>query len=209
MKLYLSSYRLGNKTEELRAMIPAGRIAYIPNALDFTGADPDRKKSHIERDMDSLRHLGLAVKLIDIRDYFANPELLPAVLKKTGAVFVSGGNVFVLRQAMKLSGFDIFLASAKERGDFLYAGSSAAGAVLAPDLRAYEIVDTPEAPYPGQDIIWEGLGLVRFAFMPHWQSDHPESAAIEKGIEYCRERGIPCMPVRDGEVIIMDTQLPD
>jgi dipeptidase E len=58
-------------------------------------------------------------------------------------------------------------------------------------------------PYDGLDaVIWEGLGLVDFAFMPHWDSDHPESAAIERGIEYCREDGIKYRAVRDGEVLV-------
>ena len=40
----LSSYELGEETDQLRKMVPVNkRLGYIFNALDFTGADPDRK----------------------------------------------------------------------------------------------------------------------------------------------------------------------
>lgn len=41
-------------------------------------------------------------------------------------------------------------------------------------------------------------------FMPHWDSDHPESADIEKEITYCKENNISYKAIRDGEVIIIE-----
>jgi dipeptidase E len=92
------------------------------------------------------------------------------------------------------------------RTDFLYGGFSAAGCVLAPDLHAYQIVDNPkDFPYAeSQETLWEGLGLVDFAFMPHFDSDHPESADIGKEIQFCQEMSMPYRAVRDGEVIIIE-----
>jgi hypothetical protein len=43
MKFYLSSFKLGNETEKLKALLPNGRIGFVPNALDFTAADPNRR----------------------------------------------------------------------------------------------------------------------------------------------------------------------
>lgn len=205
MNYYLSSYKLGNETEHLKQMAPKGKIGYIPNALDFTGADPERRKKHIEADAESLRALGLEVEIIDLKEYFHEENILQDKLKELGAVFVSGGNVFVLRQAMKLSGLDNILKDFSESdAEFLYAGYSAAGCVLAPSLKAYEIVDPIDMPYPEiTSIIWDGLGLVDFAFTPHWDSDHPESADIGKVIDYCISHNIPYRTVRDGEVIII------
>lgn len=57
MKFYLSSYKLGNETEKLKELIPHGQIGYIPNARDFTGADPERRAKRNENDMHSLRKL--------------------------------------------------------------------------------------------------------------------------------------------------------
>ena len=53
-----------------------------------------------------------------------------------------------------------------------------------------------------KEIIWDGLGLTNFAFMPHYQSDHPESGEIEKEIEICKSHNIPYKAVRDGDVLI-------
>jgi dipeptidase E len=116
-----------------------------------------------------------------------------------------GGNVFVLRQAMKLSGLDEILTDLfKSKTNFLYSGYSAAGCVLAPSLKPYQVVgDATETPYKDQaSVIWEGLDLVDFAFMPHYKSDHPETEAIDRGINYCEEHSIKYKAVRDGEVLI-------
>ncbi len=204
MKYYLSSYELGNETDKLKVLAPKGKIGYIPNARDFTGTDPERRAKRNANNMNSLRGLGLEVELVNLSDYFGKQDELKKKLEELGAIFISGGNVFVLRQAMKLSGLDEILKELRDT-DFLYAGYSAAGCVLGPNLKAYEIVDKIDTPYPDQkEVIWEGLGFVDWAFMPHWDSDHPESADIEKEIAYCKENNIPYKTIRDGEVIILE-----
>lgn len=145
--------------------------------------------------------------MIDLKNYFNKKDELKKKLEEIGAIFISGGNVFVLRQAMKLSGLDEILTEFKNTNqDFLYAGYSAAGCVLFSDLKAYPIVDdSTDTPYEGlKEVIWEGLGFVDFAFMPHFDSDHPESEAISKEIEFCQQNNIPYKPIRDGEVIIIE-----
>lgn len=104
---------------------------------------------------------------------------------------------------MKLSGLDELLKKLRGRNNFLYAGYSAAGCVLAPNLKVYEIVDKIDTPYSElKEVIWDGLGILNFAFMPHWDSEHPESADVEKEIAYCKQNNIPYKALRDGEVII-------
>ncbi|MDP9249089.1 MAG: peptidase E [bacterium] len=206
MKFYLSSYELGNETAKLKELVPKGKIGYIPNARDFTGADPERKAKRNENDMNSLRALGFEVELIDLRNYFKKKEELKQKLEELRAIFISGGNVFVLRQAMKLSDLDEILKEFKDKENFLYAGYSAAGCVLFHDLKAYPIVDdSTDTPYEElKEVIWEGLGLVDFAFMPHWDSDHPESEGVQQEIEFCKQNNIPYKAIRDGEVIIIE-----
>lgn len=205
MKLYLSSYELGNQANKLASLTQYKKIGYIPNARDFTGADPERRVKRNQKDMNSLRELGLETKMLDLCDYFGKQNLLKNKVKELGAVFISGGNVFVLRQAMRLSGLDEILKEFKDDKDFLYAGYSAAGCVLAPSLKGMDLVDPLDTPYSEQkEIIFEGLGLVDFRFMPHFQSDHPESADVEKEIEYCKQNNILYRTVRDGEVIIIN-----
>ena len=206
MKFYLSSNRLGNQTELLKSLIPQKKIGYIPNALDFSNPDLKKIKSHIVRDMDDLKEIGLTVDFINLQEYFNKQEELKKILDKLGAIFISGGNTFILRQAMKLSGLDLILKEKWDQQDsFLYAGYSAAGCVLSPSLTPYQIVDDPsETPY--QDIketLWEGLNFIDFAFMPHFNSDHEESDGIKREIEYCKKNNLPYKTLVDGEVIII------
>lgn len=204
MKYYLSSYELGNKADKLRKLALKGKIGYIPNARDFINSDPERKERRTTNDMNSLRELGLEVELLNIQGYFGKRDELRKKLEELGSIFISGGNVFILRQAMKLSGLDEILKELQGT-DFLYAGYSAAGCVLASSLKGMDIVDPLETPYASQkEIIWDGLGFVDFHFMPHWDSNHPESADIEKEIAYCKENNIPYKAIRDGEVIIIE-----
>ncbi|MDO8648189.1 MAG: Type 1 glutamine amidotransferase-like domain-containing protein [Candidatus Peregrinibacteria bacterium] len=118
---------------------------------------------------------------------------------------MSGGNVFVLRQAMKLSGLDEILHELTTREDFLYGGYSAAGCVLSKQLDAYKIVDdSTDTPYKElKEVVWEGIGLINFVFLPHFDSDHPESSDIDKEIEYCKQNNLPYKTLRDGEVLII------
>ncbi len=207
MKFYLSSYKLGNEAEKLKIMTPKGAIGYIPNAKDSLSVDPERKNSREAENMKALEMLGLKVELVDLRDYFYKKEELEKKIKDLGAIFVSGGNTFILRQAMKLSGLDEILKEIKNTDvDFLYSGYSAGGCVLAPSFENYSVVDDPnDMPYKElQETIWEGLGLVDFAFMPHYKSDHEESGDIDKEIALCEENNIAYKAIRDGEVIIID-----
>lgn len=204
MKFYLSSYEIGNETEKLKKLVSKNRIGYIPNARDFTGADPDRVIKRNQKDMSSLSELSLKVEMLNLQNYFNKKEELNNKIKELGAIFISGGNVFVLRQAMKLSGLDEILQNLKDK-DFLYAGYSAAGCVLGDNLSGMDIVDPLDTPYKEQEeIIWEGLNLIDFRFIPHWNSDHAESSDIDKEIEFCKENKIEYKAIRDGDVIIIE-----
>ena len=203
---YLSSFKFGDKKYQLMELAPKGKIAIIPNALDFRGADSERTMQSLENKMMRLAEFGLEPRIVDLKGYFGRQSELRAIIKEIGAVFILGGNVFVLRQAMKLSGLDTILTELSYDTSFLYAGYSAAGCVLAPSLKVYEVVgDVIQTPYEGQtEVVWEGLGLVDFASMPHWRSDHPESESIEKGIEYCEQHNIKYKAVKDGEVLVFE-----
>lgn len=206
MNLYLSSYKIGDEVERLQSFFGENkRIGYIPNALDFSAADAQRKKDHIKADIASLEEIGLQAEMIDLREYFDAPNALRARLAALGGVWVSGGNVFVLRQAMHLSGFDVILHELTARSDFVYGGYSAAGCVLSKTLDAYRIVDdATDLPYEQlKEVLWKGIGLIDFAFLPHVDSNHPESFDIDKEIAYCSENTIPFKTLRDGEVLIL------
>ncbi len=153
---------------------------------------------------EDFRRLGIAVVVLDLREYFGREEALGETMNGLGGVFVCGGNTFVLRQAMRLSGFDRWLASAPS--DFVYAGYSAGCCVLSPTLDGYRIVDDPDnRPYPEmRETIGEGLGIIDFVFLPHYRSDHPESADIDREVDYCEAHGLPYRTLSDGSVLLRE-----
>jgi len=57
--------------------------------------------------------VGLEVEQFDLQKYFRKHSQLNINrdIRKYGVIWVSGGNVFVLRQAMKLSSFNKILGS--------------------------------------------------------------------------------------------------
>ena len=82
MKLYLSSYKLGNEIEVLKEWIKENenKIVIIANSRDFS-PDTEEKEESIKRNIADLQEIGFAVKRIDLRNYFDNKSRLKADLK--------------------------------------------------------------------------------------------------------------------------------
>lgn len=140
MNFYLSSFKFGDKKDQLAALAPNDSILIIPNALDFRAFNDEQTLNSIENKKMRLGQLGLKAETLNLRDYFTQPKELESLVRSIGAVFVMGGNVFVLRQAMKLCGLDDVLVDLNNNRDFLYSGYSAAGCVLGPTLEPYKVV---------------------------------------------------------------------
>lgn len=208
MKYYLSSFKLGNETSKLKDLISKTnkKFGYIPNAIDFSTADPVRKIKHIEDDMNDIRQYGVEIELLDLKSYFGKKEDLMAKISTLGGLYVSGGNTFVLRQATHLSGLDEILLSLQEKDDFVYVAYSAGVCILTPTLKPYAITDdATDFPYKElKSQIWEGLGILNFAFEPHFDSDHPESKSTDIEIRHCIDNKILFKAYRDGEVLILE-----
>lgn len=206
MHLYLSSFRIGDGAAELRTLADGRRLGFIPNALDFV--PPERRAESNAAELRRVRDLGLEVETLDLSEFFGAPHRLRSYLDQLQGVWVRGGNTFVLRQAMQLSGFDQALLD-RSSGDFLYAGYSAGICVLAPSLHGLQHVDDPLIEvYPGTEVIWDGLGILDYLILPHYKSDHPESADIDVEVEYCTRHDIPFKTLRDGEVLIVEGFIP-
>jgi dipeptidase E len=134
MKLYLSSYNLGDKPARLAAL-PAKnkKVAVIRNALDIY-TDPVRLKQGLEAECVELKAIGLHPEALDLRLFFGNAEKLEAYLREFGFIWVTGGNSFVLRRAFAQSGLDIILKKKLCEDDFVYAGYSAGACIVAMSL---------------------------------------------------------------------------
>ena len=111
----------------------------------------------------------------------------------------------MLRQAMALSRMDQLLIDRQTDANFVYGAYSAGCCVLSPTLKPYQHGSDPnDTPYPGlDDTPWTGLGLIDFAFMPHYQSEHREIAAIDREIAYCERHGIAYRTVADGRALVI------
>lgn len=204
MKLYLSSYHLGDNPQVLVEMVGKNKkAAVIPNALDNM-EDKKLLEEKIQANMDELKNLGFKPEVINLKKYFGKPAELARKMSEFGLIWVRGGNAFILRRAYKQSGFDKWLVSQKNNKDLVYGGYSAGCCILSPTLKGLDIVDEPNIVSKGYspDIIWNGLGLIDFIFVPHYKSDHPESAKVDETVKYYRKEGMVYKTVRDGEVII-------
>lgn len=203
MKLYLSSFRLGNKTSELSAMFENKKVGLISNALDAY-TDLGRRLESTQREFAELRSVGLTPEDINLKNYFGKSDELKQKLAEFGGIWLRGGNAFVLRRAMNYSGLDIIIKNLVSDKSFVYAGYSAGVCVITPTLKGLELVDDASIVPDGykSEVIWDGLGLVNYSVAPHYHSDHPETELIEKSVNYFIENKMLFKALKDGEVLI-------
>ena len=198
MKFYLSSsYWVGDSVVKIRKIAPKNKkTGLILNALDHTSVDEEK----VEQKIKTLKLEGLQPEILDLKMYFGKQKELEKRLSKLGVVWVNGGNVFVLRQAMRLSGFDKIFNTLLKRKDFLYGGYSAGICVLAKDMHGLEVMDDPtQRPYGKKyKVIWEGLGFLDYMILPHYKSEHPESKLATKAVQYFIDHKLLFKALKDG-----------
>ena len=196
MRMYLSSFRIGDHPGRLLELAGHGaRIAVIANALD--SAPDDIRRAGVEREVVALGALGLHPEELDLR----RPDAVHR-LTEFGAVWVRGGNVFVLREALARSGADHVLPDLIRHEDLVYAGYSAGPVVLGPSLRGFDQVDDVSAVL---EPIWDGLGVLDRPFVPHVASPgHPETASCDRLSAEFGKRAPEHWALRDGEVLLVD-----
>lgn len=180
------------------------RTAIIMNAQD--NSLPEARAERLQREIENLTSLGLQPEELDLRNYFGKAEELKAAMADFGYFWVRGGNVFLLRRAYKQSGFDNLLVELLKNDSVAYGGFSAGICILAPSLKGIELVDPKDDVTEGYDkaVVWEGLSVLGYVIAPHYKSDHPESADIDRCVDYFKENGIAHKTLRDGEVIVIN-----
>ncbi|GAA2169598.1 Type 1 glutamine amidotransferase-like domain-containing protein [Actinomadura napierensis] len=209
MRLFLSSFRMGDRPDRLLTLLPSPSVtavAVIANALD---AQPEEeRRAGVQNEFEALSALGLRPVEVDLRRYFDRPAAdVAEELAGFGLVWARGGNAFVLRYALARSGADAALTDLLGRDALVYAGYSAGGCVLAPSLRGLEACDDPHAVtrVHGDPPIWDGLGVLDHVLVPHVDSPrHPESEVLTAVAARYRDEGVPHRPLRDGQVLVVD-----
>ncbi len=208
MRLYLASDRVDARFGDLLRLVGSGaRVAVVSNAVDFIA--PDDRAAYARQVFDpvaNFRDQGLEADDLDLRSYFRRPEALLEALQNVQLIWAVGGNAFLLRRAMRQSGFDAIAPGLIWSEQLVYGGWSAGACVAGPCLRGLELMDDPEVLAEGYDPepVWEGLGLVDAAIVPHYQSDHPEADAAEAVAAWMRDNKIPHRTLRDGDVLIQN-----
>ena len=207
MRLYLSSFRMGDHPEHLVALVGAGgrRAVVIANAMDDAPADV--RRGGVQRELAALTDLGFDPVELDLRDYFGQERRLRRDLAGVALAWLRGGNVFMLRFALFRSAGDVVFGDLLAADALVYAGYSAGGCVLSSTLRGLELVDDAGAVMRiyGSQPVWDGLALLNEAFLPHYQSPgHPETAAIDIVAARYQAAGVGYRPLRDGQALLIN-----
>jgi hypothetical protein len=104
VRLYLWSFRMGGHPEHLTA--PVGedgrRAVIIANALDDASAHV--RRAGAERELATLVGLGIDAVELDLREYFGQEQRLRRDLTWVSLAWLRGGNVFILRYALRHGG---------------------------------------------------------------------------------------------------------
>ncbi len=205
MRLFLSSYRAGKHDNELREFIDGiNEIAVITNAKDYKA--PEDRQLKIEENFDYYRSIGLEPTEIDLRPYFHKPGA-ERLLAKHNFIWLAGGNVFLLRRALKYSGLDRYLGDKVRKNEIILGGESAGAIIMGPTLKHSETEENEDSPYYtpkdyGEEIIWEGLELISYVPVPHYQT--PDYIGIDEYVANLKKEKFPYKTMTDDQAIIID-----
>ena len=169
MKLFLSSTRIPNNEEivELFGGKYSLSVAIIPNAFDVY--PKDRQNKERAKTMKEFEDSGFSVKIADI--LVGNQDFTLKYIEESDFVWVTGGNTFYLNYALRKSGIDNVLKNVINKGS-VYGGASAGAIIVGPTLYGIDKMDDKsQAP----QVIWEGLNLVKFGVIPHWNNEKYKS----------------------------------
>jgi len=103
------------------------------NADDYKAAA--EREASLRREVEELRRVGLEPEEVGLRDYFRNSAVLREALAGFDTVSVRGGNVFILRRALRQSGADELIKELLASDAVVYAGYSAGPCMPGPTLR--------------------------------------------------------------------------
>ena len=179
------------------------RVLFVDNAKDEGPAD--ERAAHVEEKRKEFTDAGFEFFELDLRNYFRSPDKLKPLVEAAPFVWVSGGNTFVLRRAFAYSGFDTLLMNALKNTNMVYGGSSAGSIILTKMLRGCETSDDPYAVPDGygEEIIWDGMGLIYPQLVPHYQSDWFKDEA-DAMVDFFKGSGLKYETLKDGEVYVVD-----
>jgi dipeptidase E len=206
MRLFLSSYRAGNYPDRLVELFGKGsKIGVITNAKDYK--TPEGRKTRIKENFDYMEATGLKPEEIDLRKYFDDQTDLEKDIRKYTALWLQGGNVFLLRRALRQSRLEPILADLVRKNEIVLGGESAGAIIMGPTLKYSEVdtdEDSPNYIPEGYDkeVIWEGLNFVDYVPVPHYQT--PGYIGIDDFIKNLEKEKIPYKTMTDDQAILIN-----
>lgn len=203
MRLYLSSYQLGDCSEVLSGLVRGGRRGWVVmNALD--GSDENRRNADAGTQIANLASIGLQAADLDLRRF--TPGDIESAFGHPDFVWVRGGNVFTLRMALARSGLDRLLVEGLAADQFVYAGFSAGPCVLAPSLVGLELSDSPaDCRSTYGEVRYDGLGVLDRPVVSHLNSPrHPETELLARVAAHYEGTRQPYWALSDGQVLVFD-----
>jgi dipeptidase E len=205
VRLFLASAELshpsndGDLTRALAELaVPVSRIAVVANARD--GEPPEQRRHWVTTEFRSLDPLHAETVELDLRDHANRPHAIDQALAGTDLIWVTGGDMNLLRERMRSSGLDTALQRRLTEDTIVYSGYSAGACLAGPALTTSDLEGNPRA---GDEIGWGGLGLVDVTIVPHLP---PEGAADNDFVQiagHLRRRNLPYSALRDGQAIIV------
>lgn len=163
MKLYLSSYRVPN-VESLVNLVgkkPGDiRAALISNAGDYY---IERARKYKVGDViNYFKELGITAEPVDLREFMSSQKIKER-LENYDLIWLSGGNTFMLMEAINNSGFAAAIRELLDKGA-VYGGESAGALVAGNSLRGVEYADDPRFT---EAEVWDGMRLIDKFVLPH------------------------------------------
>jgi dipeptidase E len=182
------------------------RVGVITNAKDYKS--PEERRTSVNELLGYLSGLGMMPVEIDLRNYFESKgDEVNAVLSKKKSIWLAGGNVFLLRRALRQSGIESLLGDKVRKNEITLGGESAGAIIMGPTLKYSELETDEDSPdyIPGgydKEVIWTGLGLVDFVPVPHYQTLGYEG--IDDYITNLGKENIPHKKMTDNQAIVID-----
>lgn len=203
MKLFLCSLGIGNKVA-LQTLFDKPlaeiRCGVIKNPMDLK--DPDKRALSYALVDSGFSSMGISKVYIDLREYISSPEKLENLVQSLDMLWVTGGNVFYIRELFNKVGFEAVLTAAIGRG-LVYGGDSAGALVICPTLRYLDAIDDISQI---SQVIYQGLNLIDFVPLPHWGNEkyQPKLGEIKEKLE---KDGIKVVTFSDGQTIVINNDL--
>ena len=202
MKLFLCSLGITNKGA-LQTLFgkPLSKIkcGVIKNPMDLKDKE---KRTFLYTLVDKgFEDFGIKKVDIDLRDYETRQTELRELITDLDFLWITGGNVFYLRELIKKVKFESILKKAINTG-LVYGGDSAGALITCPTLKYLDAVDDTSQI---SEVIYEGLNIIDFVPLPHWDdgSFKPKLVGIKKGLE---REGYKVITFGDKQTVVVNNK---